>query len=363
VQAFFDQRTENSRVKSAIVVGYFLPWAKILSRESERIGYVDLFCGPGQYSTGEKSTPLLILEKAIADLSLRQKLVTLFNDVSPDYTRALQHGIRELPGIDSLRYRPEVTTREVDAQYAEEFEKVRRIPALTFVDPWGYRGVSRRLLASIIKDFGSECIFLFNYNRVNMAIEDEKKEEHIEELLGEGRVATLRSQIAPLRSRAREAQVLRAVGEAISGIGGKYLVPFRFGWKNGRTSHYVCFVTKHHLGCEIMKDVMARNGLVDEDGVPKFEFIPKHEGQQLSLECVRPLRSLPTNLLETFAGRAVKVRQLFTEHHPGTPFILPNYRRVIRELWEEGKVSCTSDRGQIRKNSMPDHVLVSFPRV
>ncbi len=359
--AFFDERTEQSKIKSAIVVDYFVTWAKILAKKSDRIGYVDLFSGPGRYRSGERSTPLLILERAIAEPILRPRLLTLFNDVNPDYTRTLHEAIGELPGVDGLRYKPEVTTLAVDNEYSKRFEGMKHIPVLTFIDPWGYKGLSQRLFGSIIKDFGSECIFLFNYNRINMAIEDPKRENHIEELLGEDRLRTLRRDIVSLGSAAREARVLRAVGEAVSDIGGKYLIPFRFAWEDGRTSHYVCFVSKNHLGCEIMKGIMARKGLADEDGVPRFEFVPGQQGHQLMFDCLRPLSRLPDDLLTSFAGRTVRVRQLFTEHHPDTPFILGNYQKVIRQLWEDGKVTCTSEKGSIRKNQMPEHVLVSFP--
>jgi hypothetical protein len=39
---------------------------------SDRIAYVDLFAGPGRYGNGTKSTPLLILETAIANPQIPQ---------------------------------------------------------------------------------------------------------------------------------------------------------------------------------------------------------------------------------------------------------------------------------------------------
>jgi three-Cys-motif partner protein len=358
---FFDERTEQSKIKTAIVVDYFITWAKILATQAPRIGYADLFCGPGKYQSGEKSTPLLILEKAIAEPVLRQKLLTLFNDVNPDYTRTLQEAIDKLPGVGGLKYKPEITGCIVDSQYAKRFEDMKLIPVLTFIDPWGYKGLSQRLLRSIIKDFGSECIFLFNYNRINMAIEDPKKGDDIGGILGQGRLQTLRREIASLGPGAREATILGAVGEAIIDVGGKYLIPFRFAWEDGRTSHYVCFVTKNHLGCQIMKEIMARKGFKDEDEVPRFEFVPGQAGRQLTFDCLRPLTKLPDDLLKVFAGQTISVKELIRGHHPGTPFIAPNYRKVIRNLRDEGKVICTSEKGPIRKGQMPDHVSVTFP--
>ncbi len=115
------------------------------------------------------------------------------------------------------------------------------IPILAFIDPWGYKGVSKGLLRLLIKDFGCECIFLFNYNRINMAINKQATEQHLVALLGEERLQRLRSEVASLRPGLRETQVIRAVGEAVGDIGGKYLLPFRFPWSGGRTSYYICF--------------------------------------------------------------------------------------------------------------------------
>lgn len=55
----------------------------------QKIAYIDLFCGPGRYKDGSKSTPLLILERAIQDPDMREMLLTLFNDVDSTNTHSL----------------------------------------------------------------------------------------------------------------------------------------------------------------------------------------------------------------------------------------------------------------------------------
>lgn len=54
---FFRETREQSRVKSEIIEKYFDTWARIITstqdrqpfRIERRIGYVDLFAGPGRY--------------------------------------------------------------------------------------------------------------------------------------------------------------------------------------------------------------------------------------------------------------------------------------------------------------------------
>lgn len=68
---FFDERTDQSEVKARIVQKYLFVWANVVMGAAERMGtpiaYIDLYAGPGRYKDGAASTPLLILEQAIAN--------------------------------------------------------------------------------------------------------------------------------------------------------------------------------------------------------------------------------------------------------------------------------------------------------
>jgi three-Cys-motif partner protein len=82
---FFEETKEHSIIKAKIVSGYFWAWAKVIiptvkQNGSNRIAYIDLFAGPGRYKDGTKSTPLLVLEKAIQDPDMREMLIAMFND-------------------------------------------------------------------------------------------------------------------------------------------------------------------------------------------------------------------------------------------------------------------------------------------
>ncbi|MCK9518099.1 MAG: three-Cys-motif partner protein TcmP, partial [Dehalococcoidia bacterium] len=80
---FFNEQAEQSLVKTQIVVKYFAAWAKVMKGQADKIGYLDFYAGPGRYASGEKSTPLLVLEQAISNPGLADKLVTVFNDIDP----------------------------------------------------------------------------------------------------------------------------------------------------------------------------------------------------------------------------------------------------------------------------------------
>jgi three-Cys-motif partner protein len=359
--SFFDEPEERSRVKAEIVVNYFVAWSTIMAKRAERIGYLDFFAGPGRYKTGEKSTPLLILERALASQDLTSRLVTVFNDANPEFTSTLEAEIDALPGIELLRYRPQVVTGEITDDLVEQFEKVKTIPCLSFIDPWGYKGLSLRLIRAVIKDWGCEVVFFFNYNRINMGIANNLVEPHMRDLFGEERLANLRQEIGPLKPEDREARVRRALGEALQDMGARFLISFRFRGQGGRVSHYICFVSKHQLAYSIMKSVMAKRGAMDEDGVPLFEYMPKSAGTQLAFERDRPIEALPADLLSRFAGRTLTKKEVYDEHNVNTPFIMPNYKRVLIRMEERGQIKCEPDRESRRANTLANRVLISFP--
>ena len=98
---FFSDPREQSLVKSEIVAKYFGAWAKVVIPVSKKyhgrkIAYIDLFAGPGRYGDDTKSTPLLVLEKAIEDPDLSQMLVTIFNDKDPENAKSLENAINNL---------------------------------------------------------------------------------------------------------------------------------------------------------------------------------------------------------------------------------------------------------------------------
>ena len=81
VHPFFRESREQSRVKSEIVAKYLWAWSKVITpsakKVSNKIGYIDLFAGPGRYEDGTKSTPLIVLERAISDANMRGMLKLL----------------------------------------------------------------------------------------------------------------------------------------------------------------------------------------------------------------------------------------------------------------------------------------------
>ena len=277
--SFFGESSEASGIKASIVSKYFWAWAKVIMptarKRGQNIAYIDLFAGPGRYEDGTKSTPILILEQAVKNPEMRSKLVTIFNDLDEQKTASLEKAIAAIPGIEALAHEPFVTTGVVGEEIARAFERTKLVPTLFFVDPWGYRGLSLKLVNSVLKDWGCDCIFFFNYNRINMGLSNELVEEHMNALFGKARADPLRERLRGLAPQFREQAIVDELVSALRDMGGKYVLPFTFASEAGsRTSHQLIFVTKHPRGYEIMKGIMDKESSDRQQGVPTFAFNP-----------------------------------------------------------------------------------------
>jgi len=332
---FFNERTEQSAVKAAIVSKYFWSWAKIIMPRARdgKIAYIDLFAGPGRYKDGAKSTPLLILETAIKDNKMRQMLITIFNDIDKNSSQSLETEIKSIPFF--------------------------------FVDPWGYKGLSLKLINSVLINWGCDCIFFFNYNRINMGLFNPVVKTHMDALFGEQRAEELRRRLEPLNVHQKELTIVEEIAEALKEMGGKFVLPFGFKNDNGsRTTHHLIFVSKNATAYKVMKEIMAGESSANNQGVASFEYSPADSRQPLLFELSRPLKELEELLLLDFADRSVTLEQVFDEHNVGTPFITKNYKDALRNLEAQGKISANIPVDKRRKrNGEPSlsNVIFSFP--
>lgn len=362
-QTFFEEQTDQSEVKARIIQKYFYAWANIIMPSAEKadgkIGYIDLYAGPGRYKDGAASTPLLVLEHAVQHPKMSQMLVALFNDMDGNNTKTLKSEIDAIDGIDNLKYYPSVQCNEVDEDATKFFTDTQLIPSFSFIDPFGYKGLSLDIVHGVIKDWGCDCVFFFNYGRINAGITNKFVEKHIDALFGKERADFLRDSLPGLSPEKREEQILEAITEAIQELGGKYVLPFRF--KRGkRTSHSLIFVSKHFLGYHVMKEIMAAESSLEEESVATFVYSEADETMPLLFALNQPLTELRGMLLEQYGGQKLSVLDLYEDHSVGRRYIKRNYKEVLALMEQDGLIKVKSAKAR-RKNTFADHLVVEFP--
>lgn len=371
---FFEKLRKPSIVKSEIVSKYFAAWSNVIFHAQKKryndpnkikIGYIDLYAGQGKDDSGQESTPLLILKNAIYNQNLRNSLITVFNDSDPKKLAKLQNAIFALEDIGLLKYDPIFDNVIVGDELAHKFEEIEFIPTLFFVDPFGYKGLSRRLFKSILKDWGCDFIFFFNYRRINAALSNSMLFRNMEYLFGTERANNLSNQLTNLSPHKRHEVVIIEIQKALEEIEGHYVLPFKFRSKTGKAiTHHLIFVSKHPLGYSIMKDIMAPYSLQTLDGIIYFEYNPAIPGNRVLFHSEYSINKLGDDLMNIFKGQSFTIQRIYEDHHCGKNYIKKNYRDALLKLENEGKVKIIrpTQRAQMRggKLTIGDKAVINF---
>lgn len=212
----------------------------------------------------------------------------------------------------------------------------------------------------VIKDWGCDCVFFFNYKRINAGICNPIVDVHIDALFGKERADKLREILPGKTPDQREILILEELAQAIKAMGGKYVLPFKFKNASGkRTSHSLVFVTKHFKGYEIMKDIMAKESSTQDQGVPSFTYSPADASTPLLFSLARPQEALIEDLAEEYAGETTTLAEIYPEHSVDTPYIRKNYREALLKLEADGRI--TTNPSNRRRGTFAEHVQITFP--
>jgi hypothetical protein len=271
-----------------------------------------------------------------------------------------------------LRYAPNISGGEtLRAEVESYFSGNAMVPTFMFLDPFGYAGLTRDLMRAILKDWGCELAFYFNFNRINAALRNPKVRTHMDKLFGVQRVDDARAALAGVKDEAtRERILLDAMRDALYEIGAKYVLRFRFRKPGGALDHHLVFATKNLDPAQrIMKDIMSANSsIIDADGVGNFEYNPDDTGAPLPLGGSTPMRRFKADLLSAFAGQSVSVARIYELHNEGTPFTQRNYQDALKSLaYDERAVKVA--RGEympltpanVRNRHMSTSYVITFP--
>ncbi|MBX0291942.1 three-Cys-motif partner protein TcmP [Hymenobacter sp. HSC-4F20] len=387
---FFEEQKKHSLIKATIVDHYFDGWANILighmqrypNRFSPRLVYADLFAGQGRYDDGQESTPLKILARVIENPKFRQYVHLVLNEKDEKTFSRLQEEVASYPGLETLKYRPVITNLVVGSKEVTElFNDTKRAPTLVFADPWGYKGLSIDLFASILRKPGCEVIFFFNYNRINAAIHhsDKSLRKTMELLFGEKRTELLRQELdaitdqGQIRSAKREKAIVNAVEQALKesvGASNLYTIDFRFRDEHGsRTTHHLIFATTDKRGYALMKEIMAGQSTSAGTG-QLFEHNPNPgcgPVQQLLIQEPRPLEILAKQLQSFFAGKELTYPDLHNQHQFTTKYLEKDYRKAVLLLEEQGLITVTPSRPlrpkRLGQPTLGERVLIKFPNL
>ena len=365
-EGFFDNAPrDSSRVKRQIVTEYFDYYMRVMARNGKTAGHVDLFAGPGIYGGGVESIPIIVCKQVVSDQRLRTSVKLWFNEGDTTSYEKLKVNIGAVPGITTLTHAPVVTQNIITEAFAARLSAMRT-PSFIFADPCGYKGLSLRLIASALKPFGNDCIFFFNYNRINMKMSYAMMDESINAFFAKTRADQIRAEIATINSAQRREQViLAAVTRALKEEVGAYSLTFGFRTREGGgTSHHLVYATKHLRALSQMKRIYTKASSDKTDGVGSLDYDPR-DAEARTLSLFSPLEEVRQRLLKIFAGRTLTFRELI-ELEADTNFTDTAYRNALLDLEEEKRVTMSPTAEQRRlqpggeRKSLPGATLITF---
>lgn len=289
---------------------------------------------------------------------LRDAVQLIFNDESADFMQELKNHIAATPGVETLRYMPDLRNRTIDRGTVQRIKQVD-VPALIFADPWGYQGVSMDLIEAALSHWGSDFMFFFNYNRINMNLGSHTMTGPINEFFRADLATKLRGVIDRLRPQDREDAILREMRDAIRGLGARVE---KFTYRNqtgARSTHHLMCVSKHRNGIALFKEISAKESTTFNDDVPSMAHDPSADSLQRNL--FSQMADLEADLLQTFAGKSLTFNEVYHGHHNGKPYVLPNYRQALLHLEDEGAITVDPPRAaRIRTEGLPSNARITF---
>jgi three-Cys-motif partner protein len=276
----------------------------------------------------------LVCEAAIREELFRRKVHLWFNDGDPENFRQLKAAIDSVPGIGTLRYKPMIGNKIIDASWVDKLSKLG-VPTLVFLDPCGYKGLSLKLVASILRGFGNDCIFFFNYSRINMKLDLAIMTRSVDDFFDPDRARTIRTKIKDRAAAEREEIILTAVKASITEAGA---IPLVFGFKSdsGRRSHHLVYASKNQSAAGMMKSILRSASSEVTEGVGSGEHNPRAAEAPGSL--FGGLYEVEERLLLGFAGRTLPFSALL-EQEAQTQYTESNYRDAVLKLEREGRVT------------------------
>lgn len=343
-------------VKHRILRNYLNAWFPILAKYNGRIVYVDGFSGPGEYENGEKGSPIVALEAALAQEKHLSHAQISFEFIEQDPERAenLNEAISKivLPNnfdynIDQGKFH-DIVNQSLDVL---DVNGGNNAPIFAFIDPFGFSGVPYSILERLLSYDKTEVFVYFARNSINRFVNVPSVEQHIRDLFGleivEIPAGENRLQFLKDLYQRQLAQIARYVGS--------------FTMTDGRNVpiYDLFFASNNTLGYLKMKEAMWR---VDETGGFKFSYrdIP----EQQILFPVDPVDTLVRDIREAGRNRKnIKVENIERYVIEKTIFLPKHMKEALKRLEELDVIAVhkiKTDGKPRRKGTFPTEVLVDF---
>ncbi len=350
----------HTNAKHEILKKYLNAWFPILGGNNyhNKLLYIDGFAGPGEYSNGEKGSPIHAIE------SLKNQVVTIkakchfiFIENDEKRCRNLELILSKIEIPSNADY--SVICSDFSDHLSGVFDELDKqgrslAPSFVMVDPFGYSQTPFHIIKKIMSYKRCEVLITFMYDFINRFKENSDAGPKIDELYGSN---IWRNSITIDDPNERKRYLLNAYIEQLENEADvKYVRHFEMKNKFNHTPYFLIYCTNHIKGLEVMKDAMWS---VDTKGT--FTFSDRTDPNQLVLFEHKPdFKKLKQIILYEYKGRKIKSEDLKDFVIEKTPFKASHYKKQILQPMEESDPPeiIVSNRKKIK--SYPNGSIIEF---
>jgi three-Cys-motif partner protein len=354
----------KTKAKLEIVSTYLGAWFGILAGKGfKHVIYIDGFCGPGKYSSGEDGSPVIAARMASATAQKFPgfKATLIFIDKDE---KALSH-LQSLQAIANQHSNVQIEIMK--GEFASKVEEIVSYlkqhagsPTFSFIDPFGFGQSPFEKIKLLMHNEHSELFINFWCGYMNRFKEHGNEEitARIKAMVGAAELTGIIKSSDPIDAfcLAFERQLKRV---------GKYTLKFMMRDEKNIRDNAFFFCGRNPKGFEKIKQAMWK---IDPEGGNAFSSYreAKQDSEQGNLfERAAQTTRLSSLLLEEFNGKKdVQVADIFIWVIEETDNFLPSHaRKELENLLAKERISYTDPTGSNRKRrsgAWPERLLITF---
>ena len=346
--------------KHRVLQRYLEAWLPIMLRSNEKVLFVDAFAGPGEYTNGEKGSPVIALEAFLSHSSrylMTGELSFVFIEKEPPRAQHLKRVIDEfksrLPASSQAQVFQGTFTNELtNALDAIDLQNRALAPAFVMVDPFGVSDTPMSLVRRILENPKSEVYISFMYEYINRFKRSSEFSDPLDELFG---CREWRDGIDEYDPEKRKSFFYGLYKNQLKASGAKYVLHFEL-YEGRRLKYALFFATNHHRGCDKMKQAMWK---VAPFG--NFQFRSGLKDQLILGPEIVDFSPLKDGLLNEFGldqwVTIEDIEQFMSSDR--TEFHTEQYKQVLRDMEDKGELNVDQD-SRPRKGTFPDGTRLMF---
>ncbi|MBU2598779.1 MAG: three-Cys-motif partner protein TcmP [Actinobacteria bacterium] len=325
---FFWKYEEQTKIKHLIFATYFDKWIKILGKR-DTLNYFDCFAGCGAYIDENKNiyygSPILAAEK------IKENKEHLFRKVNMIIIEKDEENLKNLEKIFQYK-KLDVNIKPLHGDFDKAINSILSNnekefnPSFFFIDPFGFK-INFKTIEKIMKVTKSEVLINFMYNSVNRFLID-NIESTLNNLFNCEDWKKYKNTTIN-----REKEIVKLYRDQLKQIA-DFVISCRvcFPTKK-RTYYYLYHLTKHVLGCSVMKSCIAQHCK------GRLEYLGSGGGQ-MTFNDIPELRinEIEKYILNKYHEIKKEYIQLIRENIDNTSFLESEIKKALKSLEKENKI-------------------------